>query len=196
MEISTGIWQGEIASYGIYNVHKDLRILKKLLELQNILRTELTVILETIIYNNSICPYKPSHIFTNSLNSIYLIKTQINHPSLYNNHPDKTIPLEIITQLQHQIQPLTIYTKSKPTQGNEISDKLAKDGRHLILSPPYLPYKHAHSTPYYLHKDKWKRNMVRTPYKGPVRNLQTYLIKHTNKTYLKDLAKNFSNIDN
>ena len=197
VEISPGIWQAETASYDIYNAHKNLRISKRLPGLQNILRADLIAILETIIYNNSICPHEPSHIFTDSLNSIYLIKLQIIHLSQHNNHLHKTILSEIVTQLQHQIQPLTIY-KVRAHSGihsNEIADELAKDGRHLIHSPPSFQYEHAHSTPYYLHKDKWKRNMVRTLYKGSIRHLQRYFIKHTNETYLKDTAIFFPNID-
>ena len=190
VEISPDIWQVEISSYGIYNAHKNLRISKRLPGLQNILRAELTAILETIIYNNSICPHETSHIFTDNLNSIYLIKIQITYPSQHNNHPNKIILSEIVTQLQRRIQPLTIYKVRAHSriQGNEIANELAKNGRHLIHSPPSLRYEHAHSTPYYLHKDEWKGNMARTPYKGPIRHLQRYLIKHTNETYLKDLA--------
>ena len=84
VEISPSIWQVETASYGIYNAYKNLRISKRLRGLQNIFRAELIAILETIIYNNSICPHEPSHILIDSLNSIYLIKTQITHPSQYN----------------------------------------------------------------------------------------------------------------
>ena len=37
-EISPGVWQAETASYGIFNAHKNLRISKRLSQLQNILR--------------------------------------------------------------------------------------------------------------------------------------------------------------
>ena len=79
-------------------------------------------------------------------------------------------------------------------QGNEIANELLKDGRHLIYNLPFFPYEHA----YFLYKDKWKRNMPRTPYKRSVRHLQKKFIKYTNDTYkhLEELAENFSNRNN
>lgn len=37
-EIAPNVWHVETTSYGIYNAHKDLRISKRFLRLQNILR--------------------------------------------------------------------------------------------------------------------------------------------------------------
>ena len=81
--------------------------------------------------------------------------------------------MKIVTQFQSRIQSLIIYKirAHLGIHGNEIANKFAKDGRHLIHSLPFLPYKHAHSTPYFLHKDKWKGNMARIPFKGPIRNI-------------------------
>jgi hypothetical protein len=39
---------------------------------------------------------EPINIFTNRLNSLYLINTQIRHPSTHNNHLDKTILQDIV----------------------------------------------------------------------------------------------------
>jgi hypothetical protein len=39
---------------------------------------------------------EPVFIFTDSLNSLYLLNTQMKHPSIYNSHPDKTILTQII----------------------------------------------------------------------------------------------------
>ena len=141
--------------------------------------------------------HEPLHIFTNSLNSIYLIKMQIKYPSLYNNHPNKTILKEFVTQLEHRLQSLIIYKVKAHSniQSNEIVGELAKDGRHLIHSLSLLQYEHAHLTSYFLHKDKWKGIMARTPYKRHVRHLQRYFIKYKNETYLRDLVENFSNIN-
>ena len=52
---------------------------------------------------------EPVFIFTDSLNSLYLLNTQIKHPSLHNNHPDKTILSHIIQMLQSRIQPTSIH---------------------------------------------------------------------------------------
>ena len=107
-EITSNVWYTEITSCGIYNAYKDLEISKRLSSLQNIFTCKLTTKLNTIIYNNSTSFHKSFHSFIDSLNSIYLIKTQIKHPTLYNNHLDKEIWLEIITLLC-SIQPPTIY---------------------------------------------------------------------------------------
>jgi hypothetical protein len=45
-------------------------------------------------------PEEPVFIFTDSLNSLYLLNTQMKYPSLHNNHPDKTILTKIIEMLQ------------------------------------------------------------------------------------------------
>ena len=44
-------------------------------------------------------PNEPAHIFTDCLNGLYVIKNQIKHPTLHNNHPDKTIWEEIVNLL-------------------------------------------------------------------------------------------------
>jgi hypothetical protein len=42
---------------------------------------------------------EPIYIFTDCLNSLYLINIQLRHPSAYNNHPDKTILSQIASML-------------------------------------------------------------------------------------------------
>jgi hypothetical protein len=138
---------------------------------------------------------EPVFIFTDSLNSLYLLNTQITHPSLHNNHPDKTILTQIIEMLQARTK-LTSLHKVKAHSnitGNETVDTLAKNGRHKQHSLPTEPHEFAHSTPYYFHKDEWI-GMHYTPYKGPIRNFQRYLIKYTNENHLTELAQNFPSI--
>jgi hypothetical protein len=134
-------------------------------------------------------------IFTNSLNSLYLINTQIRHPSTHNNHPDKTILQEIVTMLLQRTQPTSLHKVKAHTNitCNEIADALAKRGRKQRHHYPSLPREFSHSTPYYLHKDEWI-GMYHTPYKRPIRNFQRYLHKYTTDTYLTELAHNFPNI--
>ena len=105
---------------------------------------------------------KPIHIFTDSLNSLYLLNTQIKHPSLHNNHPDKTTLLEMVNMLQQRTQTLTIYKVRAHSNilGNEEADALAKAGNELEHRHPIFPHKHAHSIPYFLHKDFWLGNMT------------------------------------
>lgn len=40
-------------------------------------------------------PNEPAHIFTDCLNDPYMINDQIKHPTLNNNHPDKTVLEEL-----------------------------------------------------------------------------------------------------
>jgi hypothetical protein len=140
----------------------------------------MTIKLSTTNYAN-----EPIYIFTDSLNSLYLINTQLRHPLAHNSHPDKTILSHIAAMLQARTQP-TILHKVKAhanITGNEIVDALAKRGHRKPHSLPNEPHEHAHSTPYYLHKDEWI-GMHYTPYKGPIRNFQRYLQKYTTDTHL------------
>jgi hypothetical protein len=138
---------------------------------------------------------EPVFIFTDSLNFLYLLNIQMKHPSLHNNHPDKTILTQIIEMLQSWTQPTSLHKVKAHTNitGNEIVDTLAKNGRHKQHSLPAEPHEFSHSTPYYFHKDEWI-GMDYIPYKGPIRNFQQYLIKYTTKNHLIELARNFSNI--
>jgi hypothetical protein len=142
------------------------------------------------IYNE-----EPIYIFTDSLNSLYLINTQLQHPSAYNNHLDKSILSQIASMLKSQIQPIALYKVKAHANitGNDMVDALAKSDHTKPHSMPSEPHEHALSTPYYLHKDEWIE-MQYTLYKGPIRNFQRYLQKHTTDIYLTKLARNFSNI--
>ena len=107
------------------------------------------------------------HIFTDNLNSLYILNTQIKRPSIHNNHFDKTILLEMIT-LHQRTYPLTIYKVRAYSniRGNDKVDILAKEGNKQEHKHPCFPNKHAYSTLYYLYKDFWLGNMTKTPYKG------------------------------
>ena len=130
------------------------------------------------------------------LNSLYLLNTQIKHPSLHNNHPDKIILTQIIQMLQLRTKPTSLHKVKAHSNitGNEIVDTLAKNGRHKQHLLPTESHEFAHSTPYYFHKDEWI-GMHYTPYKGPIRNFQRYLIKYTTENHLTELAQNFPNIN-
>ena len=93
-------WLRETTTYGIYYAHKNLEIFESLSGLQNILRAELMALYDSIKININQYQNEPMHIFIDSLNSIYLFNTQIKHPSLHNNHPNKTILFEMIQMLQ------------------------------------------------------------------------------------------------
>jgi hypothetical protein len=79
----------------------------------------------------------------------------------------------MIEMLIQRPQP-TIITKVRAHANvtrSEHANKLAKDGNKLPDRPPTLPYKRAHPTPYYFHRDDWP-SMDQTPDKGPIRHLQ------------------------
>ena len=82
-------WTREKAGYGIYNQYKNLELAVRLPSLQNIFRAELMAIHATLKIINEEYPNEPAHIFTDCLNGLYVIKTQIKHLTLHNNHPDK-----------------------------------------------------------------------------------------------------------
>ena len=84
-----------------------------------------------LIIVNMEYPNEPAHIFTDNLNGLYIIKTQIKHLTLHNNYPDKTILQEIVELLQQRTQPTTLYKVQAHTniEGNEKASKLAKKGK-------------------------------------------------------------------
>jgi ribonuclease HI len=188
-QISANNWRPETAAYGIYGPIKDLQISERLHGLQNILRAELMAIYITIKLSSTTYTEEPLYIFTDSLNSLYLINTQLRHPSAHNNHPDKTILSQIASMLVTRTQPTELHKVKAHANitGNEIVDALAKEGHRKPHSMPNKPHEYAYSTPYYLHKDEWI-GMHYTPYKGPIRNFQRYLQKYTTDTHLTELA--------
>ena len=120
---------------------------------------------------------------------------QLRHPLTHNNHPDKTILSKMIKLLQTRTHPTYLHKVKAHSNitGNEIIDDLAKRSRLKPHSLPHEPHEHAQLTPYYLHKDEWV-DMHTTPYKGPIRNFQSYLQKYTTENHLIKLARNFPNI--
>ena len=114
-----------------------------------------------------------------SITSLYLIKTQLTHPTLHKNHPDKIILASLAHMLQTHTHPLSLHKVRTHINipGNEFADKLAKDGTKLPHCNPHHEYEYAHPTLYYLHKDTWP-SMDDTPYKGPIRHLDSYLQKY------------------
>jgi ribonuclease HI len=108
----------------------------------------------TIKFLNQLFPYEPAHIFTDSLNSLYLINTQIKYPIQQNNHLDKLLLADVVKMLQEHTFPLTIHKVQAHTNvtGNEEADKLAKEGNGKTLEDefPSEPHEFAYSSPYWL----------------------------------------------
>ena len=141
-------------------------------------------------------PNEPTHIFTDCLNGLYVIKAQIKHLTLHNNHLDKIILQEIVELLQQRTQPTTLYKVRAYAniEGNEKRDELAKEGREKEHTDAINPYKFSHSTPYYYQKDWW-HFMDETLDKGPIRFFEKHIIKYDRKYNLEVIAREFPNID-
>ena len=88
---------------------KNLELVVRLPGLQNIFRAKLMAIHATLKVINEEYPNEPAYIFTDYLNGLYVIKTQIKHPTMHNKHPDKTILQETVQLLQQRTQPTTLY---------------------------------------------------------------------------------------
>ena len=79
-----------------------------------------------------------AHIFTECFNGLLIIKTQIKHLTLHNNHLDKTILQKNVELLQQRTQPTTLYKVRAHAniEGNEKADELAKEGRKKNIPMP------------------------------------------------------------
>ena len=108
-----------------------------------------TLQLLTTTYRN-----EPAHIFTDCLNVLYVLNTQIKHPISHNNHLDKIILESMFKMLTSQTQITTLHKIKAHTNigGNDQEDTLAKQGYELDHIDATVPYEHAHPTPYYLQK--------------------------------------------
>jgi ribonuclease HI len=163
----------DIAWYSIYNKDKNIKIAQRLLGLQNILRAELTAIHDTI--KLTLRDTKSTYIFTDSLNSIYLINTQLKHPTSQNNHPNKLLLQEIIKHINNKLSTLHIHKVKahKGIQGNEEANKLAKQGAEKETLPIEEIYHNTHTSPHWLHRAK--PCQYGKPFKDLNKNYQKYL---------------------
>ena len=188
MEIAPGEWRREKTGYGIYSP-KGLNIAKRLHGHQNILRAEMMAIHKTLRILETQFPNEPAFIFTDSLNVLYLLNTQIKHPTLHNSHPDQNTLNSMVKILQNRTQPITLYKVRAHVniEGNEKADKLAKAGLDLEHRIATRPYEHAHATPYYYQKDVWA-SMEAVPDKGPVRFLEKQIKKYDRETNIAFMA--------
>ena len=123
--------------------------------LQTCFRAELTAIRKTLKLITKKYPNEPAHIFTDCLNCIYVLNTQIKHPTQHNNHADKAILTSMVEMLKNRTQLTTIRKVKAHTNivGNEQADQLAKQGTKKRYRFVVKPYEFAHTTPYYFQKD-------------------------------------------
>ena len=132
---------------------------------------------------------EPTHIFTYCLNVLYLLNTQIKHPTLHNSHPDKNILESMIIMLQSRTQITTLHKVKAHANinGNEQADTLAKIGCEFDHRDAVMPHEHAHPSPCYLQKDWW-HSMQETPNKGPIRHLGKHVLRYDKKHTLEVIA--------
>jgi hypothetical protein len=176
----------------IWNPLLKINLPQNLIGLQNILHAKISTIHHTLQILTLEFPNKPTHIFIDSLNSLYLINTQIKYPTQQNNHPDKEILTSIVNMLKNRTATTHLYKVRAHINiiGNEEADKLAKEESKIVLVSdiPYHPPESAHSTPYWWYRDDDHL------YRGSIRHLDTYLEK-LEKEENDKLAKTFDNIN-
>ena len=146
-----GSGKKEKVGYGIYNSTKEnMRISKRLPVLQTRFRAELMAIHETLKLISTNYSNEPAHIFTNCLNCLYNLNTQIKHPTKHNNHADKTILTSMVKILKIRTQPTTFHKVKAHIniEENKKTKKLAKIGARLRYSFASESYEHAHTTPF------------------------------------------------
>jgi hypothetical protein len=148
---ANGFWDPVQARYGIWNLLLKINIPQRLIGLQNILRAEISTTHHMLQTLTQEFPNETTHIFTDSLNSQYLINTQIKHPTQQNNHPDKTILASIVNMLKNHTATTHLYKVRAHTNiiGKEDADKLTKERSKIVLVSdiPFHPHESAHSTP-------------------------------------------------
>jgi ribonuclease HI len=167
---------GNTAGSGVYSPNNDTRIAKQLPGYQNILRAELYAILLAI--KNIKITQTDTHIFTDSLNSIYLINNHIQHPTSQHPtsqhyHPDKLLIAAIVRKIYWTPHKIYIHKVRAHTgiTGNEIADDLANEGNNLE-KPEQTPHIHiACPTPY------WLASCPTCTHDGAIRNLRTFITK-------------------
>ena len=99
-----GKGNGNFVGSGVYSQLNNIQIKEMLPRFQNILRAYLYAICLALANTQEV--NHDIHIFTNSLNSNYLINNHVRLPSSQHNHPDKLLIASIvqnITQFQHKI---------------------------------------------------------------------------------------------
>ena len=81
---------------------KGLSITKRLHGHQNILQAEMMAIHKILQIINTQYPNEPAYIFTNNLNVLYVLNTQIKHPTLHNSHPNQITLASMVQLLQNR----------------------------------------------------------------------------------------------
>ena len=90
---------------------------------------------------NTKYPNKPANSFTDCINALYPLNLQIQHPSIHNNHPNKTLLESMVQLLKSRTKPTNLH-KVRAHVGIE-RYKCAKIGSGKDHRKANQPYKHA-----------------------------------------------------
>ena len=173
----------------VFSAHNNIQIAERLPGYPNILRAELNAIL--IAIKTIQTTQRDTYIFTDSLNSIYLINNHIQHPTSQHHHPDKLLIAAIIHQIYWTPHMIHIHKVRAHTgiSGNEIADTLANEGT-LKDKPNETPHIHiAHATPY------WLSTSPTATHDGAIRNLHTFITKDHEARETALAKRNFTYVD-
>ena len=166
-----GLIKGNTTWWGVYSPKNNTQISERLPGYQNILRAKLSTIL--IVIKTIQITRIDTQIFTDNLNSIFLINNHIQHPTSQHHHLDKLLIAAIIHQIYWTPHKVHIH-KVRAHSGiieNEIADTLANEGT-LKEKPTNTPHIHiAHPTPY------WLANYPTTTHDHAIYNLHTFITK-------------------
>ena len=185
-------WTLEEGESGIRDIQpnksKITQILKRLPGLQTNFRAKLIAIHKTLKIITTKYPNEPAHIFTDCLNCLYVINTQIKHPTQHDNHVDKTILTSMVEMLKTRTQPTTIYKVKAHTNinGNEQADILAKNDTKKNKNKIALKaYEFAHTTHHTTFRKTHGWAKKRSD-KSLIRCLETCIKKHDPKKKLRN----------
>ena len=125
---SEGQIEGNTTGSGVYSPNNNTQISGRLPRYQNILRAYLNTIF--IAIKTIQTTQTDTHIFTNNLNSIYLINNHLQHPTSQHHHPNKFLTATIIQKQIWTPHLIHIHKVRAHTgiMGNEIADTLANKG--------------------------------------------------------------------
>jgi ribonuclease HI len=125
---SEGQIEGNTAGLRVYNPNNNTKISERLPGYHNKLRAELNAIL--IAVKNIQITQIDTHLFTYSINIIYLINNHIHHPTSQHHHPDKLLIATIVRQIYWTPHKVHIHKVRAHTgiTGNELVDELANEG--------------------------------------------------------------------
>ena len=99
---------------------------------------------------------EPAYIFTDCINALYLLNTQIQHPTTHNNYLDKTLLKSMVQLLKSRTKPTNLHKVRAHVgiEGKERANELAKKEE---VKTTYMPVNHM-NMPIHYHITTKERN--------------------------------------